>query len=52
MLPYLVSLMSVLRLKRVCPKCGRGQIVKPSRKDDTVSCKFCKTQIPPPRKKG
>lgn len=50
--PYIVSVIlgSMRGLKRKCPKCGKDQIVHPSKKRDSVLCKFCGAKIPP--KKG
>jgi len=41
---------STLALKRLCPKCGRAQIEKSSKKNQIVKCKYCGTEIPPSRK--
>ncbi|MFC1825145.1 30S ribosomal protein S27 [Thermodesulfobacteriota bacterium] len=38
---------TILHLKRTCPKCKRDQIVPPSKRKETVRCKFCKADIPP-----
>ena len=40
-------IMSVLKRKRTCEKCGRDQIVPRSKMKDTVPCKFCGVDIPP-----
>jgi len=37
---------AILHLKRVCPKCGREQIVPLSKKHAPVPCKFCGAEIP------
>ena len=37
---------AVLHLKRVCPKCGREQVVPWSKKHSSVPCKFCGQEIP------
>lgn len=40
----------LLHLKRTCPKCRRDQIVPAAKKKETVHCKFCGIDIPPPSK--
>lgn len=37
-------------LERKCPKCLRKQLVPPSKRDETVSCKHCGEPIPPKEK--
>jgi len=49
MLPFYSAIKTILRLKRKCPKCGKEQLVIPSKKNSTVPCKFCKASIPPPK---
>ncbi len=46
--PYIISgvIGAVLRLKRICPKCKRNQIVPASKKRKSVRCKFCGADIP------
>lgn len=38
---------SMLRLRRRCPKCRRGQIVSPKEIEGSVRCKFCGSKIHP-----
>lgn len=38
---------SFLKRKRRCPKCKRDQIIPPSKRLESVRCKFCGTDIPP-----
>ncbi len=46
--PFIVTVVgSILRLKRICPKCKREQIVPFAKKRETVPCKFCGTPVPP-----
>lgn len=41
---------TLLSLRRQCPACKRGQLVRADQKHKTVKCKFCKTPIPPPKR--
>jgi ribosomal protein S27E len=53
MLPTLGFIVGrLLHLKRTCPKCKRDQVVPVAKKQVTVPCKFCGTDILPPRKRG
>ena len=36
MIPFYAAVRTILRLKRTCPKCGRNQVVKPSKKNEAV----------------
>jgi ribosomal protein S27E len=51
MIPLYGVISTILRLKRICPKCKRDQVVKSSQKTEAVSCKFCSASIPPKRGK-
>jgi len=44
------ALSTALHLKRVCPACKKPQVVAPSRRQDTVTCKNCGAKIPPAHK--
>jgi ribosomal protein S27E len=39
---------SVFHLTRQCPTCGHKQVVSQSRRRESVACKRCGAQIPPP----
>ena len=39
----------ILHLKRTCPKCGRDQVVTREQRRETVRCRYCNEEIPPPR---
>ena len=41
---------TVIHSKRKCPKCGNNQIVSRDKKEETVICKTCGAEIPPPKK--
>lgn len=46
MLPFYSAILTVLRLKRKCPKCNRDFIVPPSdRKKESIICPHCKSSI-------
>lgn len=47
--PYFFTaiMVTILDLKRVCPKCKRSQLVPSSMKHNTVRCKLCGTDIRP-----
>jgi ribosomal protein S27E len=44
------GIFKALRNKRTCPNCGKQQVVPPERRDQTVECKHCGAEIPPPRR--
>ena len=44
---FVVAISSILRLKRVCPKCKRDQVVPASKRRESVRCKFCGADLPP-----
>jgi ribosomal protein S27E len=37
--------------KRTCPVCKRPQVVAQGKARETVKCKFCGADVPPPRGK-
>ena len=41
------ALAAVKTLERVCPECRHTQVVGPSQRGATVSCKKCGGRIPP-----
>jgi transcription elongation factor Elf1 len=47
---FLAILNTLMHSKRKCPKCGREQIVSKDKRGETVRCKHCGADIPPPRK--
>ena len=42
------ALSTALHLRRVCPECKKPQVVAPSQRKETVTCKNCGAKIPPP----
>lgn len=47
---FTTVLTMLLHLKRKRPECHREQIVASSQRKQTVQCKFCGAEIPPPNK--
>jgi len=45
------AIQAVLDLKRVCPQCGKQQLIKVKDKGRTVQCIRCGTPIPSPDKR-
>lgn len=39
---------AVLKLKRVCPKCRKAQVVPWAKRRERVRCKSCGAEIAPP----
>ena len=56
MLPFYSAILSVLRLKRTCPKCGQDFVLHPGDKHkEIIICPHCRKKIankPPPKKSG
>ncbi len=44
---FQVVISTILRFKRICPKCTESQIVPASKRLENVRCKFCGADIPP-----
>jgi rRNA maturation endonuclease Nob1 len=49
---FISAIQSVLNLKRICKRCGKSQIVPLKDKDQTVACKYCGGELPPPKKES
>ena len=46
MLPFYSAILTVLRLKRTCPKCGHDFVLHPSdRRKEIIVCPRCKKKI-------
>lgn len=41
---------TILHLKRVCPHCGKTQVISAGQRGRTVPCKHCGLDIPPRRR--
>lgn len=43
---FAAAIGAVIRIRRVCPKCGSSQVVPRGEEEKTVICKKCGTEIP------
>lgn len=51
MWPIISPLVTIIALKRTCPRCGKSQVVPREKRHETVPCKHCGAPVPPEKPK-
>ncbi len=49
--PLFIAALSAVAPVRECPSCHAKQVIPRDKKEETVKCKYCGAEIPPPQKK-
>lgn len=47
MWPFLTPFVTILALKRTCPKCGKSQVAPRDKRNEPIVCSHCGAVIPP-----